>query len=127
MSEHELSKTNAEIATAPHRTVVPNVDILEREHEIVLFADMPSVASDGIDITLEKGELTIHGTNRQSAPADHRRVYTEFEPGDYRRVFTVTDSIDRDKITARVRNGVLELILPKVDQARTRRIPVQAG
>lgn len=127
MSKHELSKSNAEITTEPRRTIVPNVDILEREHEIVLFADMPGVNSDGIDITLEKGELTIRGTNRQSAPAEYRRVYTEYEPSDYRRVFTVTDSIDRDKITARVRNGVLELTLPKVDQARTRRIPVQAS
>lgn len=106
---------------------IPRTDIYETDQEIVLLADMPGVSINNLDITLEKNVLTIMGTNDLQMPADFSMEYQEYEPGDYQRTFTLSEEIDREKIVATMKNGVLKLTLPKAGPAKTRKIEVKAG
>lgn len=87
---------------------------------------MPGVDDKSIDITLEKNVLTIYGMVDAEIPENHRLYLSEYGIGDYQRVFTLSDEVDREKIQATVNNGVLKLILPKAEIAKTKKIPVKA-
>jgi HSP20 family molecular chaperone IbpA len=106
---------------------IPRTDIFENDQEIILLADMPGVSFDSLDITLEKNVLTILGTNDIQMPQNFSLEYQEYEPGDYQRTFTLSEEIDREKIEATMKNGVLMLSLPKAGPAKTRKISVKAG
>ncbi len=110
------------------RTVFrPQVDIVEKKKEIVVTADMPGVDEKSVDINLEKNILTIFGAVEEDSLTKHQPDYAEYGIGDYERVFTLSDEIDRDRIQATVRNGVLKVILPKAEAAKSRKIAVKAG
>jgi HSP20 family molecular chaperone IbpA len=87
---------------------------------------MPGVDEKSIDITLEKNVLTIYGTVEADIPENHNLFLSEYGIGDYQRVFTLSDEVDREKIQAIVNNGVLKLILPKAEAAKTKKIQVKA-
>ncbi len=109
------------------RIYTPYVDIVERKDEIIIIADMPGVDENSVDITLEKNVLTIYGRASFEFPEDGRPLLHEYGTGDYRRAFTLSDEVDREKIQASVRNGVLKLIMPKAESAKMRKIPVKNG
>jgi len=108
------------------RTYSPQVDIVERKEDIVVTADMPGVDEASVDINLEKNVLSIYGRVEDENIPNHNPVYAEYGIGDYERVFTLSDEIDRDKIEATVKNGVLRIVLPKAEKAKTRKIAVKA-
>ncbi len=112
--------------TRSRRLYTPDVDIIEKNDEIVLIADMPGVEEKSVDITLEKNVLTIHGCVEPEVPENLKLTESEYGVGDYERAFTISDEIDREKIQATVKNGVLRLILPKAEAARARKIEVKA-
>jgi len=127
----EVLKKEAETPAGMERTrstkvYTPAVDIIERKDDIVVIADMPGVDEQSVDITLDKNVLTIYGTVEPEIPEHHRLAFAEYGVGDYQRVFTLTDEIDREKIQASVKNGVLKLVLPKAETAKTRKIAVKA-
>lgn len=103
---------------------IPRADVYETEEGVTLQAEMPGVAADDIDVTLEKGVLTIRGRTREDAHEGYRQVYAEYLYGDYERAFTLSEEIDRDGIKASCVNGVLTLQLPKAKAAQTRKIKV---
>lgn len=86
--------------TANYRRMRPRVDIVEQPTQFLLYADMPGVSADNIDVTLERNQLTIHGSS------DVRSTL-------YQRAFTLSKRIDRDTIEANIKDGVLTLTLPK--------------
>jgi HSP20 family molecular chaperone IbpA len=102
------------------------VDIIEKKDRIVVIADLPGVDENSLDVTLEKDVLSIYGKVDAGVPEGRKPVYSEYAPGDYQRTFTLADSVDREKIKATVKNGVLRLVLPKAEAARTRKIDVKA-
>lgn len=109
-------------------TFVPNVDIVETDEELLLLADMPGVSPESLDIQYEQGAVTIHGmVNPRQNPENTRYVLQEYGVGDYYRTFRVGEGIDADKIAAAVKDGVLELHLPKAQAIRPRKIAVQPG
>ena len=112
--------------TRSKRLYTPPVDIIEGEDGLFLIADMPGVDENSVDITLEKNVLTIYGTVDPEIPGNRRLVSAEYGIGDYQRSFTLSDEIDREKIEATVKNGVLRLTLPRAEAAKTRKIPVKA-
>jgi HSP20 family molecular chaperone IbpA len=112
----------------PSRSVfVPPSDIYETKDSIVVLAEMPGVAPDGVDITLERRVLTIRGRSAAREHAGYQRVYNEFVNGDYERVFTLSENIDRDRIEATLKEGLLHLVLPKAETARARKIELKAS
>jgi HSP20 family protein len=104
---------------------VPRTDIYETQDNVVLLVDMPGVASDGIDITLEKRTLAIRGYASGQQHQNYRQVYAEYGLGDYERVFTLSEDIDRERIEASQKNGVLRLVLPKAAPAKARKIQLK--
>ena len=109
------------------KTFVPRVDIFENKDSLFLVADMPGVDEKTVDIELEKNVLTITGRVDNGRINDATMMYSEYEIGDYERVFTLSDEIDRDKIVATVRNGVLRLELPKAEKVKPKKIAIKAA
>lgn len=119
-------------ARAPERTrsercYVPPTDIYETADAIILVADMPGVGEGGVTVELEGGTLTIAGSPATWARDTRDAVRCEYRPGGYERAFTLSDAIERKKITASMKDGVLTLVLPKAAPAKAHRITVQAG
>ena len=123
--KQEIDETEAE-RTRAGACFVPRVDIYETEDGITVVADMPGVDEESIDITLEQNVLTINGYIEPRRPEDYSLAYAEYRVGDYERRFTVYDQVDKEKIEATVRDGVLRLELPKAEPS-TKKISVKAG
>lgn len=106
---------------------VPPVDIVEKQDELLLIADVPGARAENIDLDYERGELTI--TARVEPRQDPNTPYLirEYGIGDFVRSFRVGEAIDSENVTAEVNNGVLTVHLPKADQARTRKIEVRSA
>jgi HSP20 family protein len=104
----------------------PSVDISENENVFTLVADIPGVDPKDIDISMEKGVLTIKGerqTENIEEDENYRRV--ERQSGQFYRRFTLPDSADADKIEAKSAHGVLTVTIPKQEVAISRRIEVK--
>ena len=110
--------------TRPRRVYVPRATIYEVNEEIVILVDMPGVSSKHIDLVLEKNELKINGTIEDYSPEGYSLVYSEYGVGDYERTFVVPNDIDREKIKATMKDGVLELHLVRAEEYQARKIDV---
>jgi len=110
---------------APERYTVPVVDILEGVDGLSMFIDMPGVAREDMTINLEQGILTIEGRIKTAKPAED--IYREFTLANFYRQFRIPEGIDQEKVTASYANGVLNLLLPRAETAKPRRIEITAG
>jgi HSP20 family molecular chaperone IbpA len=126
MSERtEVSKT----AQQPARngaSLMPPVDVLEDAGGITLFADLPGVSKDKLNLQVESDMLTIEGDVTIPTPEGLEASYAEVGLPRYRRVFTLSKELDANKVTAELANGVLKLRIPKAEHAKPRRIEIQA-
>lgn len=104
------------------RYTSPAVSIGEDADGYTIEAEMPGVPKEGVMVTVENGELVFTGT-KGPRPAG-TRVYGEIVRADYRRVFDLDPAVDTGQITARMRQGVLVLRLPKAQDKKPRRISV---
>ncbi len=123
--KHEVASTAEQ--TRPGVVYQPQVDIFETAQGITLLADMPGVKSEDLTIDLRDSVLTLRGTVRSPEGEGETSVLQEFRWGSYYRQFTLADTIDQGKIEATLSNGVLRLLLPKIDAAKPRQIKVKAG
>ena len=105
--------------------LVPPVDIYEDDDQVTLFADLPGVAKENLNLQIDKDTLQIYGKVAKADGDDGAAVYTEFPAKDFYRAFTIGEEIDRDKIAASISNGVLKLTLPKAERAKPRRIEIK--
>jgi HSP20 family molecular chaperone IbpA len=111
--------------TRTRQVLVPRTDIYETQDNVVLLVDVPGIAADGVDITLEKRTLTIRGYAAEQGRQNYRLAYAEYGVGDYERVFTLSEDIDREHIEASQKNGVLRLVLPKATPAKARKVQLK--
>lgn len=110
------------------RTYIPNVDIVEQDDKLLLLADMPGVTPDGVEITYERGELTIHGKVTPRELAEGEEYYLrEYGVGDFFRAFQIGEGVDNAKIEAELRDGVLTLHLPKTQEVLPRKIELKTA
>jgi len=105
------------------RYVAPPVDIYEAGEQLVVVTDLPGVDKESISVDVKDGILTLQGSPKLAAPGT--AIYREFELVNYYRQFELSDVVDIEKITADFKHGVLKLILPKAERARTKKIDVQ--
>ena len=103
---------------------IPSVNVYETEGEFVLFADMPGVSRENLNVAVEGKELSIEGKVDLEWPEGARELYTEHEGSRLARKFLIGKDIDVDKIEAEMKHGVLRLRLPKVESTRPRKISV---
>jgi HSP20 family molecular chaperone IbpA len=111
-------------STAPSRLFMPTADIFEAEHALTVVLEMPGVDKSNVDINVEAGVLTIVGRLDFSKYEGMQPVYTEYNVGHYRRSFELSNKIDQSKIGAEMKDGVLTITLPKVEEAKPRRITI---
>jgi HSP20 family molecular chaperone IbpA len=105
----------------------PASDILEREDGFHIFMDMPGVAKDDIELDLMENELIVSGKTNYVLGDGEKYIEVEFGNCEYRRTFTLSDAVDREKIKATTRNGVLELYLPKAEKTLPKKIEIKTG
>ena len=120
------NRSNGRIESVQQREAIPPVvDVYENVDELLLLVDVPGVTNDGIDVQLDKGQLTILAKRREDSAGS--LVAGEYRPSDYLRIFSVPQGIDPSKIDAQLSGGVLRLRLPKSEAVKPRRIEVKQG
>ena len=105
--------------------VAPLVDIYENDEEILLRADMPGVEKKDITVNIDNGKLALGGIRKFETKGS--ALWEEFGNVEYQRAFSVPQTIDVDKINAELKNGVLNLHLPKSEAAKPRQIEIKAA
>ncbi len=115
-----------EATVPPESYFLPATDVYENEDALVLVAEMPGVAPDGLDVTVEDNVLVIRGEPAAATDDEGDVLLKEFEVGPFYRAFQLPADYDTEHIEAGVRQGVLTLRLPKSDRLKPRRIEVKA-
>lgn len=126
----ELQRNEGQVPTESRRTretlFVPRADVIEQKDGFLVLADMPGVDEKSVDIQVERNVLTISGRIEPQSFDGMQLSYQEYEQGRYERQFTLSDEVSTTGIEATVKNGVLEIHLPKAESARPRKITVNA-
>jgi HSP20 family protein len=113
-----------EEATIPARVFVPSADIYETQDALTVILEMPGVEKSNVDVRVEDGVLSILGKLDLSKYQGLQPLYIEYNVGHYSRSFQLSSKVDQNKIAAELKDGVLSLTLPKVEQAKPRTIEV---
>ena len=113
-----------EETTIPARLFVPAADIYEAPDALTVILEMPGVEKSNVAISVEDGVLRVEGRLDLSKYQGLQPLYTEYNIGHYSRSFRLSSRIDQSKIAAEMKDGVLSLQLPKVEQAKPRTIQI---
>jgi HSP20 family protein len=120
--KRELEKK--EETTAPARIFVPTADIYETADALKVVLEMPGVDKSNVNVRVEDGVLTVEGRLDFSKYQDLQPLYTEYNIGHYSRSFRLPTKADKSKIGAEMKDGVLSVVLPKAEEAKSRTIQV---
>jgi HSP20 family protein len=128
---HPQAQAHPHAAEAEERAglqnaITPLIDIHEGPEGLILEADLPGAAEGTVNIQLEDNVLTLHAKVPSPAPDGARVLHQEYHLGDFFRSFILSDEVERGRISADLRNGVLRLTLPKAERAKTRRIEIKS-
>jgi HSP20 family protein len=116
---------NKEEATIPARMFVPAADIYEAENDLTVILEMPGVEKKNVNIDVADGVLSVEGRIDLTKYQGLQPLYTEYNIGHYSRSFRLSSKIDQNKIAAEMKDGVLSLKLPKIEEAKPRIIQVK--
>ena len=120
----ELTTSPATPPDAPRLLFNPPIDIYETSDGLVLYADLPGVTLEGLELQVQDNRLTLYGRVMRKEPAEATVLHAEYQVGDFLRSFILSDEVDHDRIQAKLSNGVLRVELPKAPRAKPRRIEV---
>lgn len=127
----ETTAQRPQAARAPaQRTdldLLPPVDVIEDSTGITLYADVPGVPKDKLNLRIEGDTLTIEGEVALDVPEGMEASHVEVNLPRYRRVFTLSQELDREKVDAELKHGVLRLRIPKAEHAQPRRIEIKVA
>ncbi|WP_333990349.1 Hsp20/alpha crystallin family protein [Burkholderia cepacia] len=108
-------------------TLVPAVDIYEDSQVVTLWADLPGVTRDKLDVKVHDNSLSIEAEATVPTPANLRLQHAEVREPHFARTFTLSPDFDTSRIEASLHDGVLKLTIPRRDEARPRRVEVRAS
>lgn len=123
--EESMPQEQREETRETSRTLVPPADIFEYEDGLAVVVDLPGVPKDGVDLRVENDILTIQATPAKTETENP--VVQEYELWPFFRQFQLGEQVDQEKIEARMRHGVLTIRMPKVEQAKPRKIAVDVA
>ena len=107
---------------------VPPVDIFEKGDHLVIRAEVPGVDRSDIDVRVENGVLQMRGERKTDLEIDDRTAYRmERVYGNFTRSFTLPTTVDASKIAAKYRDGVLEVTIPKAEDAKPKKVRIEAA
>lgn len=110
---------------APFEGRTPKVDMIDRDNEVVIRAELPGVKKDDVEVTLSEHSVTIKAhTTREETEEKEEYYRREMSRGDFQRTLTLPGGVDDTKAKARFADGVLELTLPKMEKATKRTVKV---
>jgi HSP20 family protein len=126
--QRQLDRALGEVADGATVSWIPRVDIHEEDERFLVTADLPGVEGKDIEITAEKGVLTLKG-ERRSEKKSSKDGFESIEraSGTFLRRFTLPESVNAEAIKASHVNGVLEITIPKRPTEQPRRIDIQAA
>ena len=128
MSTNELKKTDdSAVAARDERVLLPPVDVVEDTTGLTLYADMPGVSRERLNLRVEGDTLTIEGELSLPVPQDMQASHAEVQQSRYRRAFELSKELDAQKIAAELTQGVLRVRIPKAEHAQPRRIEVRVA
>lgn len=107
--------------------LMPPVDVIEDSTGITLYADLPGVSKDGLNLHVEADTLTIEGELGFAVPEGMEPSHAEVSVPRYRRVFTLSKELDTEHVSAELTQGVLKLRIPKAEHAKPRRIEIKVA
>lgn len=103
----------------------PPIDIFETPEGLVLQADLPGVSSESLELQIQDNKLSLYGKVSLPIPAGARMIHQEYQVGHFLRSFILSDEVDHERISAKLNQGVLEVILPRLSKPEPRRIQIQ--
>jgi HSP20 family protein len=109
--------------TTPVRTFAPAIDVRANEDEIVFVADVPGLKQEDVEITLDDGVLTIKGQRRYEGN-NKDKVWLGRSYGSFHRSFTLPETVDPERLTAELADGVLTVRVPQQPKAKPRKIAI---
>jgi len=112
---------------ASTRTWSPVVDILETDNDLIVRAELPGLKQQDIDIEVTDESLTIKGERKFDEDAKDQYIRIERPYGPFQRSFTIGVPIQHDKVKATYRDGILEVVIPKAEEVKPKKIPIEAG
>lgn len=122
-----MNASQCSVTSTDRRYFQPNVRILESVDAVEVIAVVPGADEHSTDLTIENDTLTLTARVAQPELEGRKLVYTELRDGDFRRSFQIPEVIDRQKIEAHVKDGILRIRLPKHDNAQPKKVTVLAG
>ena len=120
-NENQIAK--CEVTREPETYVTPVTDIYEEDKGLYMMVDLPGVDQEGLKLSVEEGILTIEGHVKQSEGREY--LVREFEPTNYYRQFELSEAVDQENINAELKNGVLNIFLPRAKAVQPRTIEVK--
>jgi HSP20 family molecular chaperone IbpA len=123
-SRAEVVGREAGETAKPLTRIAPAVDVFEDSHGITLYADLPGVPREKLDVRVHDGNLNIEAEAVVPTPSDLRLQHGEVRHPHFRRAFTLSPDFDVSRIDAQLRDGVLKLTIPRREEAKPRRIQV---
>lgn len=124
--DNKLELFNTQSGELMNSQWTPAVDVHEEANALVVTADVPGVEPNKIEVTTANGVLTLKGernTEKETKEKDYRRVERSY--GRFFRAFSLPDNVDVEHITAKTRDGVLEIRIPKTEKSPVKRIAVE--
>ena len=123
MNEQNVTRQQ-ETSSSDEAFLLPPVDVVEDDGGITLYADLPGVSRDNLDLHVEGENLFIDGKIALEIPKEMEATHVEVARSRYRRVFSLSREFDTAKLTADLKQGVLTVRIPKAERAKPRRIEI---
>lgn len=124
---NEGTVTRREEKSSRRVTLVPAVDIVEDADGVTLWADLPGVSRDNLQISFNDGALHIKGQAVVPTPSELRVQHAELRQPHFARSFSLSSDLDAGKIAAQLHDGVLKLTIPRREEAKPRRITINSA
>lgn len=107
---------------------LPRVDVLDRDQEVVIRAEIPGVAREDLEVTMSDNTVTFRGHSRHEEEKEEGEYhYRETSRGEFCRTIPLPADVDSEKARARHKDGIVELVLPKVKSSQRRKVEVEKG
>ena len=126
MSPFHFSQPSWSHLPAPFKGRTPHVDIVERDNEILVKAELPGVNKDDMELTMTDNSVTIKGSTKAEEKEEKGNYHRcEISEGSFSRTVLLPADVDTDKARAKFNNGVLKLTIPKVKKSKNKKIKVE--
>ena len=109
------------------KSFAPQVDVRSNDDRVLFFFDVPGVKKEDIEITLERGVLTVKGTRRFEAGTAKEQLVLGRSYGTFARSFSLPDHLDDEKLDAKLVDGVLTIEIPRLQKAKPRKIAINGA